>query len=168
MLLAYVATAFFAHVDSRAALVATVLPKLSWSRDSFSILVAIFGTTISLYLFFRQPAQEVEEERALGRNLAERKGPTQHHPHNCRDAACPWHDSHRDGAAGRRGAPPARGQGSLPALHSRPDRHRDARHSRSAGSSAYAITEAAEWRGSVEKKPHGARRFYAVPTERHK
>ena len=31
-----------------------------------------------------------------------------------------------------------------------------------AGSSAYAIAEASAWRGSLEKKPRGARRFYAV------
>jgi Mn2+/Fe2+ NRAMP family transporter len=33
-----------------------------------------------------------------------------------------------------------------------------------AGSSAYAIAEASAWRGSLEKKPRGARRFYAVLT----
>jgi Mn2+/Fe2+ NRAMP family transporter len=31
-----------------------------------------------------------------------------------------------------------------------------------AGSCAYAIAEAAAWRGSLEKKPRGARRFYGV------
>ena len=31
-----------------------------------------------------------------------------------------------------------------------------------AGSCAYAIAEAAAWRGSLEKKPRGARKFYAV------
>jgi Mn2+/Fe2+ NRAMP family transporter len=31
-----------------------------------------------------------------------------------------------------------------------------------AGSCAYAISEAAAWRGSLEKKPRGARRFYMV------
>jgi Mn2+/Fe2+ NRAMP family transporter len=31
-----------------------------------------------------------------------------------------------------------------------------------AGSSAYAIAEASAWRGSLEKKPNGARRFYTV------
>jgi Mn2+/Fe2+ NRAMP family transporter len=33
-----------------------------------------------------------------------------------------------------------------------------------AGSSAYAIAEASAWRGSLEKKPRGARRFYMVLT----
>src|SRR5207302_7381348 len=31
-----------------------------------------------------------------------------------------------------------------------------------AGSCAYAIAEALAWRGSLEKRPRGARRFYAV------
>src|ERR1700752_4019758 len=31
-----------------------------------------------------------------------------------------------------------------------------------AGSSAYAIAEASAWRGSLERKPHNARRFYSV------
>jgi Mn2+/Fe2+ NRAMP family transporter len=43
---------------------------------SLSVLVGILGTTISPYLFFWQAAQEVEEERAQGRNLAPRKGAT--------------------------------------------------------------------------------------------
>ena len=76
VLLAYVTTAFFAHVDWRSALAATIVPHLSWSRDALSVLVALLGTTISPYLFFWQAAQEVEEERAQGRNLAQRKGAT--------------------------------------------------------------------------------------------
>src|SRR5215472_8298432 len=45
VLLAYVATAFLAHVDWRAAALATVFPRLSWSRDFLSVLVGILGTT---------------------------------------------------------------------------------------------------------------------------
>ena len=55
---------------------ATFLPRLSFSHDSLSVLVGILGTTISPYLFFWQAAQEVEEGRAEGRNLAQRKGAT--------------------------------------------------------------------------------------------
>ena len=41
------------------------------------MLVGILGTTISPYLFFWQAAQEVEEERAAGKNtVAQRKGAT--------------------------------------------------------------------------------------------
>src|SRR4051794_40304307 len=72
VLVAYVATAFVAHVDWGMALRATFAPRIEWSRGFFSVLVAILGTTISPYLFFWQSAQEVEEERAMGRDFAHR------------------------------------------------------------------------------------------------
>src|SRR4029077_7183276 len=52
VLLSYVATAFVARVDWRLALHATLIPQIQWSREFFSVLVAILGTTISPYLFF--------------------------------------------------------------------------------------------------------------------
>lgn len=76
MLLAYVITAFFGHVDWRQVLLATVRPGLTWSRDYAAMLVGILGTTISPYLFFWEASQEVEEERAQGRTAAQRKGAT--------------------------------------------------------------------------------------------
>ncbi len=76
VLLAYVLTAFVAHADWRLALRTTVIPNVEWSRAFVSVLVAILGTTISPYLFFWQAAQEVEEERGLGGNLAQRRGAT--------------------------------------------------------------------------------------------
>src|SRR6202167_4347486 len=76
VLLAYVVTAFFANVDWRQALLATLLPHPVWSRDYVEMLVGILGTTISPYLFFWQASQEVEEERSMGRNLAQRRGAT--------------------------------------------------------------------------------------------
>jgi len=84
VLLAYVSTAFVARVDWRLAFQATVFPHMEWSRAFFSVLVAILGTTISPYLFFWQAAQEVEEERALGRNLAHRRGATHKELNACR------------------------------------------------------------------------------------
>lgn len=84
VLLAYVLTAFVARVDWKLALEATVIPHMEWSRAFFSVLVAILGTTISPYLFFWQAAQEVEEERAMGRNLARRRGATPEELNACR------------------------------------------------------------------------------------
>jgi NRAMP (natural resistance-associated macrophage protein)-like metal ion transporter len=60
-LLAYVGVAFAAHVNWLAALHATVLPTIHWSKDYVTTVVAILGTTISPYLFFWQADQEVEE-----------------------------------------------------------------------------------------------------------
>jgi Mn2+/Fe2+ NRAMP family transporter len=47
------------------------------TRDEWSTLVAILGTTISPYLFFWQASEEVEEEKSAGQNtLAKRRGAT--------------------------------------------------------------------------------------------
>lgn len=185
VLLAYVGTAFLAHVDWRAAVVATFLPHIAWSREYFSLLLGILGTTISPYLFFWQASQEVEEERSLGRNLAQRKGATDGellrlrtdtmtgmfasnlvmyfiilttaatlHTHGTTDI-----QTARQAAEALR---PLAGQGAywlftlgligtgmlgVPVL---------------AGSCAYALSEAAAWRGSLERKPRQARKFYGV------
>ena len=67
---------FYAHVDCKQALAVTLMPHLEWSREFLATLVAVLGTTISPYLFFWQAAEEVEEERAKGRTLAESKRAT--------------------------------------------------------------------------------------------
>jgi NRAMP (natural resistance-associated macrophage protein)-like metal ion transporter len=78
-LFAYVAAAFLAHPDWTSALLATVVPRMSFDSASVTTLVGILGTTISPYLFFWQASQEVEEERAQGRRtLAQRRGATEH------------------------------------------------------------------------------------------
>uniref|UniRef100_A0A9E7ZXD6 Divalent metal cation transporter n=1 Tax=Bosea sp. NBC_00436 TaxID=2969620 RepID=A0A9E7ZXD6_9HYPH len=61
VLLAYVATLFVVKVDWLAVASSIVLPKLSFEADYLSIIVAIFGTTISPYLFFWQASQEAED-----------------------------------------------------------------------------------------------------------
>ena len=76
-LFAYVITAFLVHPAWKPILLATVVPHIQWTKEYFSVLVGIFGTTISPYLFFWQSAQEVEEERSHGRKtLASRRGAT--------------------------------------------------------------------------------------------
>jgi NRAMP (natural resistance-associated macrophage protein)-like metal ion transporter len=62
-LLAYVATAFVVKVDWLHALHDTVVPQLRWSKEYVMTLIAVFGTTISPYLFVWQAAGEVEETR---------------------------------------------------------------------------------------------------------
>ena len=59
-LFAYVAVVLFVHVDWQAALVGLVWPK-NLGRSAVLTIVAVFGTTISPYLFFWQSAQEAEE-----------------------------------------------------------------------------------------------------------
>lgn len=63
-LLAYVATVFVVKVPWDEVLYQTILPSLSLKADYVVAIVAVFGTTISPYLFFWQSSQEVEEQRA--------------------------------------------------------------------------------------------------------
>lgn len=185
VLLAYVVTAFFASVDWRQALLTTLVPHAIWSHDYIEVLVGILGTTISPYLFFWQASQEVEEERALGKNPAKRRGASEEELRALRvdvitgmfisnfimyfiilTTAATLHahgivkieTAHQAAEALRPLAGNAAyllftlgliGTGMLgvPVL---------------AGSCAYAISEAAAWRGSLEKKPSSARKFYSV------
>lgn len=64
-LLAYVATVFVVKIPWTA-LFAKVLaiPGLPWEKSYITTIVAVFGTTISPYLFFWQASQEVEDMRA--------------------------------------------------------------------------------------------------------
>jgi len=64
VLLAYVATVFVVQVPWSEVLKSTVWPRIAWNRDYLTTIVAVFGTTISPYLFFWQASQEVEELRA--------------------------------------------------------------------------------------------------------
>ncbi len=185
VLLAYVVTAFFARVDWHQALITTLLPHPVWSRDYIEVLVGILGTTISPYLFFWQASQEVEEERSMGKNLAQRKGATAEELRALKvdvitgmfasnfimyfiilTTAATLHahgivkiDTAKQAAEALR---PLAGKAAyllftlgligtgmlgVPVL---------------AGSCAYAISEAAAWRGSLEKKPRGAKKFYGV------
>jgi Mn2+/Fe2+ NRAMP family transporter len=62
-LLAYVATVFVVDISWMQVLKGTLLPHLSWKPEYITTVVAVFGTTISPYLFFWQASQEVEEQR---------------------------------------------------------------------------------------------------------
>jgi NRAMP (natural resistance-associated macrophage protein)-like metal ion transporter len=187
VLLAYIGTAFLAHVDWHAALAATFVPRFVWSREYLALLLGILGTTISPYLFFWQASQEVEEERAQGRTLQQRKGATDEELRRLRvdvmtgmfasnlimyfivlTTAATLHAHGKTDIQTAREAAEAlkplagaaaywlfslgligTGMLGVPVL---------------AGSSAYALAEAAAWKGSLEKKPHKARKFYAVLT----
>jgi Mn2+/Fe2+ NRAMP family transporter len=60
-LFAYVATLFMVEIDWLALARGLVVPSIAWNRDYVTAIVAIFGTTISPYLFFWQSSQEVED-----------------------------------------------------------------------------------------------------------
>lgn len=60
-LFAYVGTVFASHVDWSRVIEATLLPHISFDANYVLLVVGIFGTTISPYLFFWQAAEEVED-----------------------------------------------------------------------------------------------------------
>ena len=70
-LFAYVGVIFTVQIDWAEVLHAIVRPRITWSRDVVMIVVAVFGTTISPYLFFWQAAEEVEDANlgGAGRDL---------------------------------------------------------------------------------------------------
>src|SRR6267143_6451340 len=71
VLFSYVIAAFLAHPDWSTLMPSTFVPHMQWSSAYIATFVGILGTTISPYLFFWQAAQEVEEERKIGRKTVE-------------------------------------------------------------------------------------------------
>jgi NRAMP (natural resistance-associated macrophage protein)-like metal ion transporter len=185
VLFAYVAAAFLAKVEWSKVLWSTVTPHVEFSGSFLSIFVAILGTTISPYLFFWQAAQEVEEDRAAGRVRRKWKRVPQYEMRRfhtdvisgaafsnfvmffiiATTAATLHAHGHKTVATAKEAAEALRplagnaaywlftfgiiGTGMLgvPIL---------------AGSCAYAISEGAAWRGSLDKPPGSARNFYAI------
>jgi len=74
-LFAYLITIFIVHPDLGTLLRSSIVPSFQFTPDFVTALVAIFGTTISPYLFFWQASSEVDEMRAAGkRTEADRHG----------------------------------------------------------------------------------------------
>jgi NRAMP (natural resistance-associated macrophage protein)-like metal ion transporter len=62
-LFAYVATVFAVGVPWGRVALSLVVPHVEWTASYLTVVVAVFGTTISPYLFFWQASEEVEDER---------------------------------------------------------------------------------------------------------
>jgi Mn2+/Fe2+ NRAMP family transporter len=63
-LLAYAAVLFTVHVPWSEVALRTVWPKFAWNSATAAVIVGVFGTTISPYLFFWQASEEVEDMQA--------------------------------------------------------------------------------------------------------
>jgi Mn2+/Fe2+ NRAMP family transporter len=63
-LLAYAAVLFTVHVPWGQVALRTVWPKLTLDSGAAAVVVGVFGTTISPYLFFWQASEEVEDMHA--------------------------------------------------------------------------------------------------------
>jgi len=68
-LLAYAAVLFCVHVPWGEVALRTLWPRFTPNADAAAVVVGIFGTTISPYLFFWQASEEVEDMHA-GRGTA--------------------------------------------------------------------------------------------------
>ena len=62
-LFAYVATVFVVGAPWGSVATSLVIPQIQWSGSYLTVVVAVFGTTISPYLFFWQASEEVEEQK---------------------------------------------------------------------------------------------------------
>ncbi|THD77081.1 MAG: divalent metal cation transporter [Phenylobacterium sp.] len=60
-LFAYVGVIFTVHIDWLQIAIHTILPAFKPDAASLTVIVAVFGTTISPYLFFWQSSEEVED-----------------------------------------------------------------------------------------------------------
>jgi Mn2+/Fe2+ NRAMP family transporter len=78
-LLAYAAVLFTVHVPWGEVAWRTLSPRFAFNATSAAIIVAVFGTTISPYLFFWQASEEVEDmHRRRGRALIGHDGAVAH------------------------------------------------------------------------------------------
>ena len=76
-LFAYVGVVFAVRIPWSIVAMRTVFPHPSWNNVYLTTIVAVFGTTISPYLFFWQASQEVEELQATPGHHALRTAPWQ-------------------------------------------------------------------------------------------
>ncbi len=185
-LFGYVITAILARPDWHSVIHWTVVPRFEWSRTFLATFVGILGTTISPYLFFWQAAQGVEEENAQGRCTSKQDEATTDQALRIArtdvlsgmffsnfvmffiilTAAATLHATGQTNIETAQQAAealrPLAGNGAyflftvglvgtgmlgVPVL---------------AGSAAYAVAEAKNWRGSLEDKPKASPHFYAV------
>ncbi|MEP6483983.1 MAG: divalent metal cation transporter [Rudaea sp.] len=78
-LFAYVGVLFFVDIPWSDVVKSLVIPHIVWSRDYLTAIVAIFGTTISPYLFFWQASHEVEAQIAAQGEKPLKRAPSQAH-----------------------------------------------------------------------------------------
>lgn len=186
-LLGYIGSSFFARPDLFAVLKGTLFPEVSGSATYWSTLVAVLGTTISPYLFFWQSDQEIEHEEAEGRGLLLHEPGISSHEVMARTA---WDTGFGmamsnvvayfivlSTAASLHVVGLTQIQSATEAAQAlRPLVGAAAQYLFAAGligsgflavpvlsaSAAYAVSEALEWRGGLNKRFAEARKFYAL------
>src|SRR5229473_706195 len=185
-LFAFLITAFLARPHWREVLTGTFFPHIEWTAGYLATVLGVLGTTISPYLFFWQAAQEVEEERSMGRKTVRaRRGATDEELRSARTdvmtgmafsnlvmyfiilatGATLYVSGHRDIETARQAAEalrPLAGPGAYWLFTLGLIGTGMLGVPVLAGSAAYAVAEAMHWRGSLEDRPRRAPKFYAV------
>jgi NRAMP (natural resistance-associated macrophage protein)-like metal ion transporter len=186
VLFAYIATAFFVHVDVGQVLKDTFIPTFKPTAEFVSTLVAILGTTISPYLFFWQASQEVEEDKSEGKKaLWQRRGASHEELKvaamdvnagmilsntvmyfiifTCAATLHASGHTHIESATdAAKALVPVAGKFSEVLLAVGLIGTGLLAIPILTGSSAYAISEAFGWRYGLDEKPHRAKQFYGV------
>ena len=175
-LLAYVAVLFVVHVPWGQVALHTFIPRFKPDAAAAAVVVAVFGTTISPYLFFWQASEEVEDMEA-GRDAALRArsrrgaqgaaphslgylerdvlfgpGGVLHHPGHRRHAAHRRCHQHPNGRAGGERTPAPRGQVRVPLVLVGNLGVGLLAVPVLAGSGAYALADSMGWRYGLERK----------------
>jgi NRAMP (natural resistance-associated macrophage protein)-like metal ion transporter len=76
-LFSYIGVAFLVRIPWLEVLKATLIPRMTFSRESWIAVIAVLGTTISPYLFFWQASQEAEEVKNNRGEKALKQAPNQ-------------------------------------------------------------------------------------------
>ena len=67
-LFAYAAVVYIVHVPWKVVALRTLWPNIHLDRDTSTVIMGVFGTTISPYLFFWQASEEIEDMRLNGQS----------------------------------------------------------------------------------------------------
>jgi len=186
-LLAYVGIVFAVALPWRRVWLATLVPSFEPSSASITALVAIFGTTISPYLFFWQAAEEVEEQKLDAKSSPLKQAPQQATAQLGRMTVDTWFGMAVSNVVGffviltAAAVFNAHGVTDIQTTSQAAEALRPAAGRLAyllfalgiigtgllavpvlAGSAAYAMGEAYRWPVGLEKKPHRAPWFYAT------
>ncbi len=185
-LFAYIGAGILARPDWIAVARSTVIPGGSSSLSYLMVLVGILGATMSPYLLFWQSAGEVELEYSKGRRtVGERRGADPHEIGRSRldvlsgaffsrlivyfititTAATLFAHGRRTIQTAQEAAEalkPLAGDAAYALFAAGLIGTGVLAVAVLAGSSAYAVSEAAGWQGHLEQRPRFARRFYRV------
>lgn len=190
-LLAYPITAFIVHQPWGTVLKSTVVPSVEFNFQFLFIITGVLGTTISPYMFFWEASQEVEEHNEKHPNQNGAPVVTQSILHRMRldnnagmiiSEITTWcillvaaTVLHQSGVKDIKTAADA-AKALEPLVHSFPNAGFLSKLIFSIGiiglgflavpvlssSAAYAVSEALNWRASLDYKPKQARGFYGV------